>query len=88
MRLPAVHRLRATPGHCTTCQTGRGLPATAGQQVSDSQQDPGGSVGERGVAARRACGSWTSSHQDSATTPGRMKHARLSTWPLTTCRET
>ena len=34
----------------------------------------------------RACGSLTSSHQDSATTPGRMKHARLSTWPFTTCR--
>ncbi len=33
----------------------------------------------------RTCGSLTSSHQDSATTPGRMKHARLSTWPFTTC---
>ena len=28
------------------------------------------------------CGSFSSSVQDSPTTPGRMKHARLSTWPF------
>ena len=74
-KCPASHRTRNKSNLQTYQRTLTGTQPKWNSKIVDVACHASGST----------WGSLTSSHQDSATTPGRMKHARLSTWPFTTC---